>query len=64
MMEHKKRLPSDCAKSPGRRRFASSSNIGAKIARSKKPTVTVTAIAREMLGFLWAIGRAEPVAHA
>ena len=27
------------------------------IAKGKKPTVVVTAIARELAGFIWAIGR-------
>jgi transposase len=36
----------------------------AMIARGKKPTVTVTAIARETLGFLWAMGRVGETANA
>jgi transposase len=28
------------------------------VARSKKPTVVVAAIARELAGFIWAIGQA------
>ena len=33
------------------------------VARGKHPTIVVTAIAREILGFLWAIAREVPIGH-
>ena len=45
------------ATSPGRRRSGSAPAIAGLLRRGKPKVVVTTAIAREMVGFIWAIAR-------
>ena len=45
-------------RSPGRRRRGFAARYRALTRRGKRPTVVVTAIARELSGFIWAVSRA------
>lgn len=64
MMEHQKRLPRDVRDIAWKAQVRLHQRYKAMIARGKRPNITVTAIAREMLGFIWAIGRVPAMTHA
>ncbi len=50
-------------RSAGRRRCGCASAIRRLVSRGKHPNVAVTAIARELLAFMWAIAREVPLEH-
>ncbi|MCO5063358.1 MAG: IS110 family transposase [Rhizobiaceae bacterium] len=57
MMEHQKRLPREVSDIAWKAQVRLHQRYKAMLARGKKPTVVITAIAREMVGFVWAIAR-------
>ncbi|GLS34977.1 hypothetical protein GCM10010869_05650 [Mesorhizobium tianshanense] len=63
-MEQQKRLPAEVREIPWKGQVRLHQRYRAMMARGKKSTVVATAIAREMLGFVWASGCYVQPSHA